>query len=126
VALDRLAESAPLDVMQKLNSQPQLFADYPFLRADWFAKADLREPAQRAAFETYLARPDVTLQEKSKALKALASPGQFISDNLLTTPPPPGDDAAREAAVLDAASDWSRRFPQLGAPLTSLRERLGR
>jgi hypothetical protein len=126
VALDRLAESAPLEVMQKLNSEPQLFAEHPLLRADWFAKADLREPAQRAAFETYLARTDVTLEEKSKALKALASPGQFISDNLLTTPLPPGDDDARDAAVLGAANDWSRRFPQLETSLASLRERLGR
>jgi hypothetical protein len=44
VALDRLAESAPLEVMQKLNSQPQMFADHPFLRADWFAKAILVNP----------------------------------------------------------------------------------
>lgn len=124
VALDRLAESAPLEVMQKLNSQPQMFADYPFLRADWFAKADLRDPAQRAAFETYLARPDVTFEEKDKALKALAAPGQFVSENLITAPPAPVDDDAREAAVLAAANDWSRRFPNLNVPLSILRERL--
>jgi hypothetical protein len=124
VALDRLAQSAPLEVMQKLNAQPQMFADHPFLRADWFAKADLREPAQRAVFEAYLARTDVSLAEKSKALKALASPGQFVSENLITSPPAPDDDAAREAAVLSAATDWSRRFPELNAPLATLRERL--
>jgi hypothetical protein len=124
MALDRLAESAPLDVMQKLNSQPQMFADHPYLRADWFAKADMREPAQRAQFEVYLARPDVALSEKGKALKALASPGQFISENLLTNPPSPTDDTAREAAVLAAATDWYRRFPELAAPLAILRERL--
>jgi hypothetical protein len=124
VAMDRLAESAPLEVMQKLNSQPQMFADHPFLRADWFAKADLREPAQRAVFEAYLARTDVSLAEKSKALKALASPGQFISENLITAPPTVEDDAAREAAILSAATDWSRRFPELNAPLGTLRERL--
>jgi hypothetical protein len=124
VALDRLAETAPLEVMQKLNAQPQLFADHPFLRADWFAKADLREPAQRAMFEFYLARTDVSFDEKTKALKALASPGQFISENLITPPPSPDDDSAREAAVLSAATDWSRRFPELNAPLATLRERL--
>jgi hypothetical protein len=124
VALDRLAEAAPLEVMQKLNAQPQLFADHPFLRADWFAKADLRERAQRAAFETYLARPDVTMAEKDKALKALASPGQFISENLLTAPPSPGDDDKREAAVLSAANDWMNKFPDLAKPLAILRERL--
>lgn len=125
VALDRLAESAPLEVMQKLNSQPQMFADHPFLRADWFAKADLSEPAQRAAFESYLARPDVTFAEKEKALKALASPGQFISENLITTAPAPADEAAREAAILAAAKDWGQKFPNLAMPLMTLRERLG-
>jgi hypothetical protein len=124
VALDRLAESAPLEVMQKLNAQPQLFADHPFLRADWFAKADLRVQAQRTAFETYLARPDVTMAEKDKALKALASPGQFISKNLLTKPPSPGDDDEREAAVLSATNDWVKKFPELTRPLAILRERL--
>jgi hypothetical protein len=126
VALDRFAESAPLEVMQKLNSQPQMFSNHPFLRADWFAKADLREPAHRFAFEAYLARPDVTMAEKTKALKALASPGQFIADTLLTSPPTPIDDDARESAVLGAANDWTRRFPELSAPLTNLRERLAR
>lgn len=126
VALDRLAEAAPLEVMQKLNSQPQMFSDYPFLRADWFAKADFRDPAQRAVFEAYLARPDVTVAEKSKALKALASPGQFVSENLITAPPSLKDDAAREAAILAATTDWRQKFPNLTEPLLTLRERLAR
>ncbi|HET6406332.1 MAG TPA: hypothetical protein VFG14_00505 [Chthoniobacteraceae bacterium] len=125
MALDRLAALAPLEVMQQLNAQPGMFADSPFLRADWFSKADLRDPAQRAAFETYLARGDVAMDEKSKAIKALAAPGEFISDNLLTPPPAPADDSARDAAVLTAAKDWGTRFPELSAPLTILRERLG-
>ena len=124
VALDRLADSAPLEVMQKLNSQPQMFADHPFLRADWFAKANLSEPMQRAAFEAYLARPDVTLAEKTKALKALAAPGQFISDNLLTPPPAQVEDEARGEVILKAAQDWTVQFPGLAAPLATLRERL--
>jgi hypothetical protein len=124
VALDRLAETAPLDVMRKLNGDPSLFADHPFLRADWFAKADLSDTAQRQAFETYLARPDVSLDEKGKALRALASPGQFLSDNLVTTPPPPADDTARDAAINALLPDWARRFPTLAVPLTILRERL--
>jgi hypothetical protein len=124
VALDRLAESAPLEVMLKLNAQPEMFAEHPFLRADWFAKADLRESAQRAAFEAYLARPDVTMAEKTKALKALAAPGHFVSDSLITVSPPPVDDASRDAAVLSAATDWSRQFPNLATPLAILRERL--
>jgi hypothetical protein len=102
-----------------------LFSDYPDLRADWFAKADLTNSAQRQAFDTYLARPDVSVSEKSKALVELASPGQFLSDNLLTTAAPPsGDDTARDNAINAALPVWAKQFPNLAMPLTILSERL--
>ena len=84
VAMDRLSETAPLEVMSYLNAHPAEFADLPLVRADFYTRADLNVPAQRAAVETYLARTDVTLEEKTKLLGGLASPATFISDNLLT------------------------------------------
>jgi hypothetical protein len=115
VAMDRLSEVAPLKVMDYLNSNPSEYADRPMLRADFYAKADLTVPAQRAAVETYLARPDVTLEEKTKFLAAFATPASFVSDNLLTSNPPPSDDLARLRHYGTVLQEWQQRgqFPQL-------------
>ncbi len=113
VALDRLAENSPLTVMQYLNSHPASIADLPFVRADYFSKADLGNPEQRRAVETYLDRADVTLPEKTKFLHAIASPGSFVSDSLLSTSQPAGNGTGRYPAIATAATEWARtnRFP---------------
>ena len=115
VALDRLAESSPLAVMQYLNAHPDTIADLPFVRADYFAKANLGDAQQRKAIETYLDRQDVSVAEKTKFLHAVAAPGSFISDSLLSTSAPPGIGTARFPGIAKAASDWTRanRFPAL-------------
>jgi hypothetical protein len=126
IALDRLAEQGPLEVMTYLNTHPTELADRPMLRADYYAKADLSQIAQRAALEVYLGRPDVTADEKLKLLKGLATPASFVAENLLTEPPAPDDGAARRDALAKAAADWiaANRFPDLRAPLQQLQERL--
>ena len=129
IALDRLAEQTPLDVMNYLNTHPTTLAERPMLRADYYAKADVSQPAQRAALEIYLGRPDIALAEKTKLLNAIATPASFVSENLLTeSAPPPADDgtAARREALGKVASDWltTNRFPDLKAPLTQLERRL--
>lgn len=126
VALDRLAENAALPVMNYLNSHPQILADRPMLRADYFAKADLATIAERAALETYLMRGDVLLPEKTKLIKALAAPGSFISDNLLTSSPDPTTDGIRSAGLDRALSEWraANRFPELAPVLAQVQGRL--
>ena len=125
VALDRLAESSPLAVMQYLNTNPGTIADLPFVRADYFAKADLGDVQQRNAVETYLDRADVSVEEKTKFLHAVASPGSFVSDSLLATSPPPDNAAARYAGIAAAAAEWTRanRFPSLSAHVGWLLQR---
>lgn len=126
IALDRLAEHGPLEVMNYLNTHPTELADRPMLRADYYAKADLSQIAQRAALEVYLGRPDVGAEEKLKLLKGLATPASFVSENLLTEPPAPEDAPARRDALAKATSDWlsANRFPDLRAPLQQLQQRL--
>jgi hypothetical protein len=128
VALDRLAAASPLDVMSYLNSHPDTLADRPMLRADYFAKADLGQPGQKSAVELYLGRPDVADAEKSKLLKALATPASFISENLLTPPPSEIDESAREHAILFALHEWltQKRYPSLTPQLLDLQRRLAR
>jgi len=115
IALDRLAEAAPLDVLTWLNTHPRTLDDRPYLRADYFAKADLAQGAQRAQIEIYLTRPDITAAEKAKLLKALTAPASFVSETLLSTPPPADDGTARRSALTRTVADWlkSDRFPLL-------------
>jgi hypothetical protein len=126
VALDRLSEAAPLDTMNWLNSHPAELADRPFLRADYFSKADLSQPAQRQAIEFYLGRQDVSAAEKAKLLKALVAPGTFYSENLLTAPPP--DDPARQEAYAKTLKEWQAagRFPDLHPQMQQVQSRMGR
>lgn len=130
VALDRLSAMAPLQVMSHLNANPTELADRPFLRADYYAKTDLSNPAQRQALETYLARNDVSLPEKTKLLKALATPASFVSDNLLTsTPSAPVDDSPFRTQQLSQTLDqWlqQNRFPELQGEMGQLRQRVGK
>jgi hypothetical protein len=127
IALDRMAEAAPLEVLTYLNTHPTTLAERPMLRADYFAKADLANGAQRAQVELYLGRPDVALDEKTKLLRALVTPASFVSDTLLTTPPAADDGSARRTALAQATSDWIRtnRFPSLRAQLEDVQSKLG-
>ena len=125
-AMDRLSEMAPLDVMNYLNGHPAEFADRPFLRADYFSKADLSQFQQRKAVEAYLARPDVAVAEKDKLLSVFASPGTFVGDTLVTQPSAADDPPQRTTGLRAAVGDWLKgnRFPDLSAPLAQLQQRL--
>ena len=127
VALDRLAETSTLAVMNYLNAHPNEIASLPLVRADYFAKADLGNPEQRAAVEHYLSRGDVTEAEKTKFLHGLASPGTFVSDSLLSTSVRPTDDgSARYAGIAATASAWlqANRFPSLHSHILWLMQRV--
>lgn len=126
VALDRLAERAPLDAMNFLNQNREQLSNKPFLRADYFSKADLSQPAQRLAVETYLARPDVQIQEKVKLLAVFASPGSFAADSLLTELPPEEFPPERTAALRQAVGDWlsTGRYIELTTALRQLERQI--
>jgi hypothetical protein len=112
--------------MNYLNAHPSEFADRPLVRADFYTKADVTVPAQRAALETYLARGDVGLEEKTKLLGGRASPASFVSDNLLTQPPAPGDDLTRLQNYAGVLQQWQQqqRFPELRVEMARLENRL--
>jgi hypothetical protein len=120
-ALDRLATMAPNEVMNYLNANPTELAERPFLRSDYYTKADFTQPGQRAAVEMYLDRADVPARAKEKVIAGLGAPNLFVSDNLLTSTAPPGDETeplippAQKTALGKAFNDWltSNRYPSL-------------
>ena len=120
VALDRLAEQSPLAVMNYLNSNTAVLSDMGMMRADYFSKANLSDPSQRVALETYFARTDVTDAEKAKSVEGLFSPGSFVSDNLLTSTPPAPDPALQMQILGQFANEWSKRFPKVGLQVKRL------
>ncbi len=121
VTLDRLAQYAPEQLLSTLNDQPTLLSTNPGLRSDYFAKAQLSDPAQLAAVETYLARSDVTVAEKNRFIGQLSQPGAFVSDNLImptNNPPVPNT----PAVINTTAQQWlnSGKYPDLTGSLTEL------
>ncbi len=126
IAMDRLAEMNPLDVMNYLNTNPAEFSAKPMLRADYFAKADFSQLAQRQAVETYLSRLDVQNGEKNKLINGIAAPGSFAAENLLTTPPPEEDPPQKIEALRKTVGDWIKdsRYPVLLPSLLQLQARL--
>jgi len=119
IALDRLSETSPLAVMNYLNSNPGQLAALPFIRADYFAKADLGQPLQVSAVENYLDRVDVGLDEKTKLIGALATPASFVTNGLLAPPAAPDNSAARLQELPGLYQNWlvNNRFPALQGPI---------
>ncbi|HEV7402466.1 MAG TPA: hypothetical protein VGO11_06050 [Chthoniobacteraceae bacterium] len=128
VAMDRLSEANPLAVMDYLNAHPTEFADRPFLRADYYGKADLSNGQQRGAVEAYLTRADVTLDEKAKVIASLVSPASFISDALLSAPALRPESPARQNAVPTTLRAWStdERFTALRPVIVQTLQQIGK
>lgn len=127
MALDRFAEMSPLAVMNFLNTNREELADRPFLRADYYSKADLSQPEQRIAVEAYLSRPDVGRPEKEKLVAAFLSPGTFAADTLVTDPPPEELPPSYFKGLRQSLDDWikTNRFPSLTPSLLDVRAQLG-
>lgn len=128
IAMDRLSEANPLAVMNHLNANPAEFADRPFLRADYYGKADLSNGQQRNAVEVYLTRADVSLEEKTKVIASLVSPASFISDALLSAPALRPESPARQNAVPPTLRTWSAdpRFLPLRPVILQTLQQIGK
>jgi hypothetical protein len=114
--------------MDYLNAHPTEFADRPFLRADYYGKADLSNGQQRNALETYLNRADVSLDEKTKVIASLVSPASIISDALLSSPAVRPESPARENAVPPTLRAWSHdaRFVELRPVILQTLQQVGK
>lgn len=127
VALDQMATLHPAEVVDWLSKNPEMLNEHPMQRADLYSKADLKNPGQKQAIESVLARQDLSVKERSKILSGLLTPGNFLSNNLLTKQPVFSEASERERINLvnQISSEWltSGRFPDLTSALNDLVKR---
>jgi len=128
LALDRLVINDPAAMMAALEASPQLMQGREATRADYFARADVRDPQQRQLLESYLLDPARSGAELAQFAGTFPNANYMISQNLLTPTPTPDHASlvSRDAASLQAAQDWlaDPRFANLQGPLQKLQQRL--
>jgi len=128
LALDRLVIKDTTQLLTALAADPGLMQGREATRADYFARADVRDPQQRQVLERYLLDPQRSGAELAQFAGLFPNANYMISHNLLTPTPTP-DHAAlagRDAASLQAVQGWlaDPRFASLQRPLQKVKQRL--
>ena len=125
LALDRSVINNPVPLLSTLLAQPELMQGREQTRADYFARADVRDPNQRALVESNLLNPQITPPELQQFCGVFPNANYMISQNLLTTTPTP--DAAglagRDAESLRVVQQWET-YPRFAGARPQL-ERIG-
>ena len=128
LALDRLAINEPAALLGALEADPDLMQGREQTRADYFARADVRDPQQRQVLESYLLDPRTSPQELQQFAGLFPNANYMVSQNLLTPTPTPDHAAltSRDAASLQAVQAWlaDPRFASLQRPLQKVQQRL--
>lgn len=124
LTFDRLVEQNPRHVLNRLNEDPSLLEERPYTRADFMARADVRDPQQREAVETYLLNPALAEEERDQFMGQYPNQNRMLSHNLLSTLI--SDDAedlyAQISATLEQVQTWQgdARFAHLYTELQAL------
>ncbi len=128
LTLDRLVQAAPADVLGQLQTQPELMEGHERTRADFFARADMRDPAQRALLENYLLDSKRSGSELQQFAGIFPNANYMVSYNLLTqTVTPTGAELAlRDREALNTVQQWldDPRFEKLKPQLQTIKSRL--
>lgn len=128
LTLDRLIQQDVAKVLTQLQSQPELMTGREQTRANYFARADVRDPQQRTLLESYLLDPRRTPEELDTFAGIYPNANFMISHNLLTrTATPAGEDlAAHDREALKVVESWlsDPRFATQHARLEAIQRRL--
>jgi hypothetical protein len=128
LALDRLVIANPATVLGALEATPDLMQGREATRADFFARADVRDPQQRQVLETYLLNPALSAGELQTFAGIYPNANFMISPNLLTQTPTPDHNSliSRDAQSLAVAQQWMTdpRFSSLQPALQTITARL--
>ena len=128
LTLDRLTITEPAAMLKQLVEQPDLMQGREQTRANFLARADVRQPEQRALVEQYLLDPARTPEELVTFAGLYPNANYMISNNLLTATETPkhADLIAHDLAALEAVRAWENdtRFAALKPHLETMRKRL--
>jgi hypothetical protein len=128
LTLDRLVQAEPAEVLEQLHSHPDLLEGREGTRADFFARADVRDPRQRQVLENYLLDPNRSAGEVHKFAATYPNANYVVSYNLLTRSRTPTRDeiAARDREALRAVQEWmgDARFASVRPQLQVIRNGL--
>ena len=128
LTLDRLIQTDPAGMLGRLQTQPELLAGREASRADFFARADVRDLEQLKVLEGYLLDPSRSAAEWRHFASVYPNANFMVSDNLLTrTRTPTGDEiAARDREALKIAIQWAGdpRFAAFQSQLKTIQSRL--
>ena len=128
LALDRLVINNPTTTLTALLADPGLLQGREATRADYFARADVRDTQQRQILENYLLSPQISPAEIDAFAGIFPNANYMISFNLLTQTQTPNRDAlvSRDAGSLHVVQDWlaDPRFAQLRPSLEKAELRL--
>jgi hypothetical protein len=128
LSLDRLVINNTADVLAALEADPGLMQGRESTRADYFARADVRDPQQQQILESYLLNPAISAAELNTFAGVFPNANYMISPNLLTTATTPNHDAltSLDAQSLAVAQAWlaDPRFSQVAPELQTVIQRL--
>jgi hypothetical protein len=128
LAMDRLVINNTATVLSALQASPDLMAGRESTRADYFARADVRDPQQRQVLESYLLNPAISAAEINTFAGVYPNANYMLSPNLLTQNSTPDHDTliSRDAQSLAVAQQWMAdpRFSNLGPALQKIKTRL--
>ncbi len=128
LTLDRLVLAEPTAMLGRLQAEPELMQGREQTRANYFARADVRDPQQRALVEAYLADSRHSPEELAKFAGLYPNANRMISKNLLTPTETPTREslAAHDREALAVVTAWveDARFESIRPALEETRRRL--
>jgi hypothetical protein len=128
LALDRLVIADAATVLDALSGDLGSMEGRELTRADYFARADVRDARQRQALEKYLLDPRLGGPELQQFTGVFPNANYMISQNLLTPTPTPDHASltSRDAESLRVVEAWlaDPRFAKLAPQLERVRQRL--
>jgi hypothetical protein len=128
LALDRLIINNPAATLSALQADMSLMQGREMTRANYFARADVRDPQQRLVLESYLLSPQIGAAELDAFAGRYPSANFMISNNLLTTSATPDHAAlaSRDAESQRVLDQWQAdpRFANLRPELDKMKMRL--
>lgn len=128
LALDRMVIREPATMLDELERHPELMQGREETRANYFARADVGEAAQRRLVESYMLNATRSPTELNTFAGIFPNANYMISQNLLTEniTPDRATLARRDVDALRVVGEWlsDPRFASLKPQLLKIQQRL--